>query len=94
MTLCGRRSPAHNVSTKSAWEDLEYPELPKLRVLVDAARARLAELETAYTIDKARVGGMQAGLFQRLRTWCQERDRLRLVVELSPAVSGSTAAAG
>ncbi len=58
----------------------EHPELPKLRVLVDAARARLAELEVAYTIDKARVDSLQAGLFQRLRTWCQERDRLRLVV--------------
>ena len=49
-------------------------------MLVDAARARLAELETAYTIDKARVDSLQAGLFQRLRTWHQERDRLRLVV--------------
>ena len=58
----------------------EHPELPRLRVLVDAARARLAELETAYTIDKARVDSLQAGLFQRLRTWHQERDRLRLVV--------------
>ena len=55
-------------------------ELPKLRVLLDAARARLAELEAAYTIDKARVDSLQAGLFQRLRTWCQERDRLRLVI--------------
>ncbi len=51
-----------------------------LRVLMDAARARLAELETAYTIDKARMDSLQASLFQRLRTWCQERDRLRLVV--------------
>jgi len=62
------------------YEHPEHPELPKLRVLVDAARGRLAELETAYPIDKARVDSLQAGLFQRLRTWCQERDRLRLVV--------------
>ncbi len=47
---------------------------------MDAAPARLAELEAAYTIDKTRVDSLQAGLFQRLRTWCQERDRLRLVV--------------
>ena len=40
-----------------------------LRVLVDATRARLAELEAAYTIDKAGVDSLQAGLFQRLRTW-------------------------
>ena len=50
-------------------------------MLVDAARARLAALESAYTIDKARVDSLQASLFQRLRTWCQERDRLRLVVK-------------
>jgi len=58
----------------------EPPELPKLRVLVDAARARLAEPEAVYTIDKARVDSLQAGLFQRLRTWGRERDRLRRVV--------------
>jgi DNA polymerase-3 subunit epsilon len=58
----------------------EHPELPRLRVLVDAARARLAELEAACTIDKARVDSLQADLFRRLRKWHQERDRLRLVV--------------
>jgi len=36
---------------------------------VDAGRARLAALEAAYTIDTARVDSLQAGLFQRLRTW-------------------------
>ena len=62
---------------RSSWTNIPRP---RLRVLVDAARACLAELETAYTIDKARVDSLQAGLFQRLRTWHQERDRLRLVV--------------
>jgi len=70
------------------------PELEKLRVLVDAARARLAALEAAYTIDKARGDSVQASLFQRLRTRCQERDRLRLVVKVSPTVFGGAAAAG
>jgi len=72
----------------------EHPELPKLRVLVDAARARLAELETAYTIAKARVDSLPAGLFQRLRKWCQERDRLRLVVSYRQQFFGGAAAAG
>jgi len=58
----------------------EYPELAKLRALVDAARARLAELESAYTIEKAKVDGLQARLFNRLRQHHQERERLRLIV--------------
>ena len=58
----------------------EHPELRKLRVLVDAARARLAELEAAYTIDKAKVEAMKARLFARLREHFQRRDRLRLVI--------------
>ena len=56
------------------------PELPKLRVLVDAARSRLADLEAAYTIEKAKVDGLQARLFSRLRQHHQERERLQLIV--------------
>ena len=55
-------------------------ELAKLRALVGAARARLAELEAAYTIEKVKVDGLQARLFSRLRQYHQERERLRLVV--------------
>lgn len=58
----------------------EHPELPMLRALVEAARARLAELEAAYTIEKAKVDGLQARLFSRLRPLHQERERLRLIV--------------
>ena len=58
----------------------ENIELEKLRASVDAARARLAELEAVYTIEKARVDGLQARLFSRLRRQHQERDRLRLIV--------------
>jgi DNA polymerase-3 subunit epsilon len=47
---------------------------------VDAARARLAELEAAYTIEKAKVDRLQALLFSRLRQQHQERERLRLIV--------------
>jgi len=34
------------------------PELPRLRALVDAARARLAELEAGFTVEKAKVEAM------------------------------------
>ena len=59
----------------------ENPDAKGLRARVDAARARLAELEVSYTIDKAKVDSLQANLFQRLRTYRQERDRIRLVVD-------------
>jgi DNA polymerase-3 subunit epsilon len=56
------------------------PELQRLRALVDAARARLAELEAGFTIEKAKVEAMKARLFARLREHFQRRDRLRLVI--------------
>lgn len=55
-------------------------ELAKLHALVDVARGRLADLEAAYTIDKAKVDHLQASLFSRLRQHHQERERLRLIV--------------
>ena len=57
-----------------------HPELPRLTLLVEAARARLAELETAFTTEKAKVDALQAALFRRLREHYLQRDRLRLVV--------------
>ncbi len=54
------------------------PELQRLRALVDAARARLAELEAGFTIEKAKVEAMKARLFARLRQHFQRRNRLRL----------------
>jgi hypothetical protein len=59
----------------------EKADEKNLRAKVEAARARLAELEASYTIEKAKVDSLQAGLFQRLRISRQERDRLRLVVD-------------
>ena len=56
------------------------PELQRLRALVDAARARLAELEAGFTIERANVEAMKARLFARLREHFQRRDRLRLVI--------------
>ena len=48
--------------------------------LGDAARARLAELEAGFTVEKAKVEAMKARLFARLRGHFQRRDRLRLVI--------------
>ena len=45
-----------------------------------AARARLAELEAGFTIEKAKVEAMKAWLLARLREHFQRRDRLRLVI--------------
>lgn len=58
-----------------------YPNLRLLHRLVVAARARLALLEATYTVEKAKADSLQATLFHRLRAQCQERDRLRLVVD-------------
>ena len=44
-------------------------------------RARLAELETGFTMEKAQVEAMKARLFARLRGHFQRRDRLRLVID-------------
>jgi DNA polymerase-3 subunit epsilon len=56
------------------------PEVQRLRALLDGARARLAEWEAGFTIEKAKVETMKARLFARLREPFQRRDRLRLVV--------------
>lgn len=57
------------------------PELEQLRQLVAGLRARLAELESTHTREKARVDAVQAELFRRLREYYQKRDRLRLVLD-------------
>ncbi len=57
-----------------------HPDLSQFRTLVAVARARLAEIEAAYTSDKAKVSALQARLFKHLRPHYEERDRVRLVV--------------
>lgn len=56
------------------------PKLQRLRDLIAASRARLAELEAAYTSEKNHVTALHARMFRRLRPHFEERDRLRLVV--------------
>lgn len=55
-------------------------ELQRLRTLVDVSRTRLAELEAAFTVEKAKVDTMKARLFAVLREHFQRRDRLRIVI--------------
>lgn len=57
-----------------------HPGLQRLRDLIAASRARLADLEAAYTSERNHVLALEAHIFQRLRTHFEERDRLRLVV--------------
>jgi hypothetical protein len=57
-----------------------HPGIERLRLLIASSRARLAELEAAYTSERTNVTALQAKLFQRLRQHFQQRDRLRLVV--------------
>ena len=52
----------------------------RLKARVAQARARLAELEAAYTIDKRAVETAQSVLFGILRPYFQRRDKLGLVV--------------
>jgi DNA polymerase-3 subunit epsilon len=56
------------------------PEEERLKARVAKARARLAELEAAYTIDKRAVETAQSILFGILRPFFQKRDKLSLVV--------------
>ncbi len=57
-----------------------HPSLQRLRDLIASSRARLADLEAAYTSERNHVLALEARIFQRLRTHFEERDRLRLVV--------------
>jgi DNA polymerase-3 subunit epsilon len=72
---------AHSeTSTGSGIVIYVHPDLARLRELVAMSRARLAELEAAYTSEKANVNAVQARLFKHLRPHFEKRDRLRLVV--------------
>ncbi len=78
MKEAARNTPPSNAGVVVISEDIR---LKKLRALVESARSLLAEVEATYTIERAKVDALQATLFTRLRVYCQERDRLRLVVD-------------
>jgi len=56
------------------------PEAGQLQRLVEAAQARLAEVEAGFSVEKRKVDALRAKLFARLREYYERRDRLRLVV--------------
>jgi DNA polymerase III epsilon subunit-like protein len=78
-----RQDACPQVGAAGVWELVIYsnPKLDELRQLVAGARARLAELETDYTRERAKVDALRAKLFNQLKAHYQRRDRLRLVVE-------------
>ncbi len=63
----------------------QQPEIELYQRLVEAARARLAELELEYGIEKSKVDSIRSRLFAALRAFYQERDRLRLLVQFRKA---------
>ena len=63
----------------------QQPEIQLYQRLVEAARVRLAELELEYGVEKSKVDSIRSRLFTALRTYYQERDRLRLLVQYRKA---------
>ena len=53
--------------------------------LVEAARNRLADLELEFGIEKSKLDAIRSKLFGALRTYYQERDRLRVLVNFRKA---------
>jgi DNA polymerase-3 subunit epsilon len=63
----------------------QQPEMELYQKLVESARARLADLELDYGIEKSKVDSIRSRLFGALRALYQERDRLRLLVQFRKA---------
>ena len=59
----------------------QHAEVEQYRRLVEAARNRLADLELEFGIEKSKVDSVRARLFGALRSYYQERDRLRLLIQ-------------
>lgn len=57
------------------------PEIGPLRALIAAARAQLAELEAGYMKDRHAVDLTHATIFNLVRGYYQQRDRLKLVID-------------
>lgn len=65
-------------STETGLVIFSHPDIANLKVLIEAARARLAELEVVYTRERQMVSVTQAKLFELLRPLFQKRDQLKL----------------
>ena len=74
--------PAHgSAAPQTSLMVFVNPEIGPLRQLIAAARAQLAELEAGYMKDRHAVDLTQAAIFNRVRGHCQQRDRLKLVID-------------
>jgi len=63
----------------------QQPEIELYQRLVESSRERLAGLELEYGIEKSKVDSVRSKLFSALRSYYQERDRLRLLVQFRKA---------
>lgn len=66
------------LSTETELVVFAHPDIAYLKVLIEAARARLAELEATYTRERHAVSITQAKLFELLRPLFQKRDLFKL----------------
>lgn len=67
-----------SASTETGIVIFNHPDAERLRMLISAARNRLAELETDYTRVRRLVVSTQNKLFALLRPYFQKRDQLKL----------------
>ena len=58
-----------------------HPGLEHYQRLIEAARSRLADLELDFGVAKSKVDSVRSKLFGALRSYYQERDRLRLLIQ-------------
>jgi DNA polymerase-3 subunit epsilon len=72
----------------------QQPEIELYQRLVESARARLADLELDYGIEKSKVDSIRSKLFAALRPLYQERGRLRLLVQFRKGFIDSLLAEG
>lgn len=67
-----------SISTETGLVVFSHPDIACLKVLIEATRARLADLEATYTRERQTVAVTQARLFELLRPLFQKRDLLKL----------------
>jgi DNA polymerase-3 subunit epsilon len=73
--------PVGPMATESGLVVFTHPDIARLKLLIEASRTRLAELEANYTRERYAVSVTQARLFELLRPLFQQRDQLRLRLE-------------
>jgi hypothetical protein len=59
----------------------QNPDVERLKGMIEASRERLAGLESEYVVLKARVDGLSAKVFQKLKPLQKKRDYLKLRIK-------------